>query len=243
MTTITISDLSQATLNGTGVFDVLMRATKAHLDSEFQLNRIKGSEYSTVYLGSLQAVMQTSLAFLLAKEKTDLENQLIQAQINKLVADTAVSVQQKLNLIAEESLTNAKENLTLQQTANAIIEGTVLTAQKCKLDAEYDVLLETKLKTGAETSLLTQKVATEKAQITSLGVDADSVVGRQKGLYLAQTNGFTRDAEQKAAKTMIDTWNARRMTDDATVADAVNKLDDNNIGKAVNKLLVGIGAV
>jgi hypothetical protein len=228
MTAITVNDLTQATTNGTGVFDVLMRATKAHLDAEFQQNRIKGSEYSTVYLGSLQAVMQTSLAFLLAKEKTDLEAQLLQAQINQLVA--------------EKSLTDAKETLTLQQAANAVIEGTVLTAQKCKLDAEFDVLSETKLKIGAETTLLTQKVATEKAQITSLGVDGDSVVGRQKGLYLAQTNGFTRDAEQKAAKTLIDTWNARRMTDDATSANGTNMLDDASVGRVVTKLLVGVGA-
>ena len=47
-------DLTEATLGGNGVFDVLMRANKAHLESEFQKNRIKGPEYSQVYLGSFE---------------------------------------------------------------------------------------------------------------------------------------------------------------------------------------------
>ena len=60
MTAITIANLTQATVDGTGVFDVLMRANKAHLEAEFAKGRIKGSEYATVYLGSLQAVLQTA---------------------------------------------------------------------------------------------------------------------------------------------------------------------------------------
>ncbi|MCA9911725.1 MAG: hypothetical protein KC496_00185, partial [Anaerolineae bacterium] len=132
--------------------------------------------------------------------------------------------------------------LTNEQAANAVVEGTVLQAQKCKLDAEYDVLLIQKLKTSEEQALLAQKRLTEAAQTTALGVDADSVIGRQKGLYVAQTNGFSRDAEQKAADLMAKTWMTRRTTDDGTVADATNMLDDASIGRAINKLLQGVGA-
>lgn len=284
MTAITTADLTSATLEGTGVFDILMKANKAHLEAEFQKGRIKGGEYSTVYLGSLTQVMQTALGFLLAKEKTNLEAQLLQKQIDlaaveiqkatatltQIQAQTDLVNQQKANLIAEaanipkqgllidankaqvtQQTTNlvsqkaqveAQTLLVTQQKANAIIEGTVLTAQECKLRAEYDLTLGTTLKAAQETSLLTQKVATEKAQITSLGVDADSVVGRQKALYVAQTNGFVRDAEQKAADLMIKTWNVRRTTDEATVADSTNNLNDAAVGRAVTKLLAGVGA-
>jgi hypothetical protein len=62
------------------------------------------------------------------------------------------------------------------------------------------------------------------------------------GLYKAQADGFVRDAEQKAAKIMADTWNVRRTTDEAVVADGTNKLSDANIGKAIGKLLTGINA-
>jgi len=389
MTTIAVADLTQATLDGTGVFDVLMRANKAHLEAEFNKNRIKGAEYSTVYLGSLTQVMQTALQFLLTKEKTDLEAQLLQKQIllaqsqidkaaseklqieaqtllinqqkanlvdelltataqriklaqetlvvtaqkTQLEAQTAnvaaellnipkqgtlldaqkeVQLQQKLNLAADklrvdaqaaqitaETLNVPKQGdvlvaqknqvtqqtanllaeasnipkqgllidankaqaiqqttnlvtqslqieaqtlLITQQKANAIIEGTVLTAQQCKLTAEFDLTMGNVLKAAQETSLLSQKVATERAQVTALGVDDNSVVGRQKLLYQAQTSGFTRDAEQKAAKLMVDTWNVRRTTDEGTVADSTNKLADTFVGRAVDKLLTGVNA-
>lgn len=312
MTTIAVTDLTSATLEGTGVFDVLMRANKAHLEAEFAKNRIKGAEYATVYLGSLTQVMQTALQFLLTKEKTDLEAQLLQKQIllaqkqidkataelTQIAAQTELINQQKANLIAEaanipkqgdvlvaqklqitqqttnllaESLnipkqgllidankaqvtqqtTNlvstklqieAQTELTAQQKLNAITENTVLIAQECKLRAEFDLLMANVLKSGQETSLLTQKVATEKAQILAMGVDDNSVVGKQKLLYQAQTDGFKRDAEQKAAKLMVDTWNVRRTTDEGTVADNVNKLNDVAVGRAVDKLLSGVGA-
>jgi hypothetical protein len=214
MTAITTADLTAATLDGTGVFDVLMKANKAHLDAEFAKGRIKGVEYATVYLGSLTQVMQTALQFLLTKEKADLEAQLITKQLA----------------------------LVTQQTANAVLEGTMLVAQECKLRAEYDLTMQTILKTNEETSLLAQKSASERAQTTAMGVDTDSVLGKQKALYAAQTAGFTRDAEQKAAKVMIDTWNVRRTTDDATVADGTNMLNDVAVGRAVTKLLAGVGA-
>lgn len=277
MADITVGTLTESSIAGAGVFDVLMRATKAHLDEEFKANRIRGPEYSTVYLGSIQAVMQTSLQFVLSQQKANLEAQLLEKQIaladkELLKAQAAIDLtnqqkanlileadnipkqgalidaqkdvqaQQKLNLAAEKLSTDAKTALVTQQTTNATTENLVLQAQKCKLDAEFDVLTETKLKTASETSLLTQKIATEKAQILASGVEADSVVGRQKGLYAAQTAGFQRDAEQKAAKLLADTWNARRMTDDATSANADNKLNDATIGRAITKLLDGIGA-
>ena len=216
-----ISELTTTTLEGTGVFDVLMRANKAHLQAEFDKGRIKGTEYATVYLGALEAVMQTSLQYVLQREKMEAEVALVRAQTEQVAAQMA---------------------LTEQQTLNAVTENLVLLAQECKLKAEFDVLMETKLKTAQETELLLWKVNTEKAQTVALGVDENSVVGKQKALYTAQTTGFTRDAEQKAAKLMVDSWNVRRTTDEGTVADGVNNLNDAAVGRAVTKLLNGVGA-
>lgn len=312
MTTLTIDQLTDATLEGDGVFDVLMRANKAHLDAEYAKDRIKGAEYATVYLGSLESVMSTSLQFLLQREKIALEAELMAQQVEiakiqllktqveleilrasqaKVPAEIALLEQQKINLVsenlltiekttqttqqtanliaegqnipkqglildnqkaqiaqqtvnlaAEKLLTDGKTQLTGHQSANAVIEGTVLQAQKCKLDAEFDLLKSTNLKAIQETALLAQKNVTEKAQTLAMGVDENSVIGRQKLLYKAQTDGFTRDAEQKAAKLLVDTWNVRRTTDEGTVADGVNMLNDATVGRAVNKLLAGVNA-
>lgn len=206
-TPVTLAELTTATTDGTGAFDVLMRANKSHLEQEFLQGRIKGNEYATVYLGSLQKVLEESVKFLLQKE-----------------------------------LQRAELDLKKEQVLNAQIERAVLLAQECKLRAEFDLIREQILKTAAETALINQRKLTEQAQITGMGVDVDSVIGRQKALYEAQTNGFQRDAEQKTADLLIKSWATRRTTDEATVADAVNMLNDVTIGRAVNKMLTGVGA-
>ena len=200
MSDITVGNLTEASVTGSGIFDVLMRSVKAHLEQEYAQNRIRGVEYSTVYLGSLEATMRSAMEFLIQHQKVGLEVELLQKQI-------AIAV-----------------------------------ATECKLRAEYDLLMLQKDRTSAETALVNQKIQTEKAQTAAMGVDDNSVVGRQKALYLAQTNGFSRDAEQKAAKIMVDSWNVRRTTDEGTVADGTNLLNDVTIGRTISKLLAGVGA-
>jgi len=72
-------------------------------------------------------------------------------------------------------------------------------------------------KTAAEVGLLNQKTETELAQVSdtvSTGTVA-GIIGKQKILFQKQTDGFDRDAEQKLAKIMVDTWSVRQTTDGA----------------------------
>lgn len=245
----TIGELTEVEVTGSGVFDVLMQATKAHLQEEYSKGRIKGPEYSTVYLGAIQSVMDRALEFLLTREKVEMENQLIQAQIlnaqterDKILAEIQLVNAQVTNAAADKLRIDAQTALLEQQALNAATENTLLVAQECKLRAEYDLIMEQKLKTIAETALLSQKKVTEAAQTTAMGVDEDSVIGKQKALYTAQTGGYQRDAEQKAAKLLVDSWNVRRTTDEGTSANTTNQLDDATVGRAISKLLTGVGA-
>ncbi len=67
-------------------------------------------------------------------------------------------------------------------------------------------------KTTSETALLDQRTKTEMAQIldTVDSVPVVGAIGKQKDLQTAQTNGFSRDAEQKAAKILLDSWSISR---------------------------------
>ena len=305
MTEIALTELTTGHIDGEGVFDKLMAATKAHLESEFNKNRIKGPEYSTVYLGALDQVMMTAMSFVVQKRQIALQADLlaqqiilagievqkaaialevlalekikVAAEIDQINAQVLISTQQRLNLIAEAAKTTAeilnvpKQGVLLdkqaamvdQQLVNLVSEnagilaknantlseglnipktGEVLDAQVCKLQAEFDLTVNTNTKTTGEIALLAQKTASEKAQSMSMGVDDDSIIGRQKLLYKAQTDGFQRDAEQKAAKLLVDTWSARRMSDEGTVADGVNKLNDATVGRVVQKVLDGVNA-
>lgn len=239
---VPLSDLTQTTLDGSGVFDTLMRSMKAHLETEYQKGRIKGAEYSTVYLGSLTAVLDASLNFLLQREKVALEAELMAQQVLVAQAEVAKANAQVQVALAEVEKAHVELEILGLTKEKIPAEIAVLQAQKCKLDAEFDLIKEQTIKSAQETLLLAQKVTTEKAQVSSIGVDADSVVGRQKSLYAAQTNGFARDAEQKAAKLLADTWNVRRTTDEGTIADGTNMLNDATVGRAINKMLQGVGA-
>lgn len=204
---ITISDLTQGTVNGTGVFDELMKAVNAQIDYQFKQTRLQGSDFATVYLGSMQATLNAALNFLNNRDKLALEANLIEEQINS----------EKLNQL-------------------------LIKAQTCKLKAEYDLTIATIAKTNKESDLLAQKITTEKAQVLELGVDDNSVIGRQKALYKAQTDGFKSDKIQKGTKILVDSWQARRMTDDGVVADNVNKLADSFVGQGITVLLADMGA-
>ena len=268
---ILLTDLTTIEVDGTGAFDVLMQATKSHLEQEFVKGRIKGTEYATVYLGSVEHVLNAALQFLLQKDKMALDALLvakqielaevekdkalaelantqagllkIQAEVELIQAQKALADQQLLKIPAEIALLEAQKDHTVQETSNLVTQNTVLIATECKLRAEYDVLMETKLKTAAEKELLAWKTATEKAQTLSTGTDPDSVIGKQKALYTAQTEGFKRDAEQKAAKIMADTWNVRRTTDSGgTEGNTTNLLNDATVGRFINKLATGVGA-
>ena len=85
MATITNATLTQGSsltvtnnvVTGSGSFDDLMEAVNIHLDAQFNLGRITGSDYATVYLGAMQAALQNSVAFTLGLEKTNAEVLLI----------------------------------------------------------------------------------------------------------------------------------------------------------------------
>lgn len=212
VTPVTVDALTEAKIDGNGVYDVLMQATKAHLEGQYTSGRIKGAEYAQVYLAGLDAVLNASIQFLLAKDKTTKELELLDEQVA----------------------------LAKQQVINAEVEKRVLEAQVCKLQAEYDLTMANVTRTNSENQLIQEKILTERAQTQSLGVDDNSVIGIQKTLYQAQINGYQRDAEQKATQIMVGTWNSRRVTDETTEANDQNKLLDSYIGNVVSKLMTGI---
>lgn len=232
---ITLDQLTTAKVGGTGVFDVLMTTTVAHLDREYAGQRLKGQDYASVYLGSLTAVLNSAVMFLLQKDEAAGKAALVEAQIRLIEA-------QILKEGIDKDLVAAQTKKVIQETANLVLEADNIIAQNCLLKAQYDLAMLNKLQTTAQTALIQQKIATEKAQVTETGVDDNSVIGRQKLLYKAQTDGFQRDAEQKLLKVLTDTWNVRRTTDEGTEANAQNQLYDPTIGRLVTKAITGVNA-
>lgn len=168
--------------------------------------------------------------------KSQAEGELIQANVTRVTAET-------LNVPKQGALLDSQKAVADQQAINAEVEKRLLEGRVCESQATFDYTMQNVNKAAAETTLLAQKTATEKAQILNLGVDDNSVIGRQKQLYAAQTLGFTRDGEQKAAQIYIDMWKTCRMTDDGWQANATQGLDDVSLGQVMRQLRTGIGIV
>ena len=66
MIDINIEDVTNG--NGTGTFDILMASMNLHIKSQYDANRITGTDYATVYLGSMQAALAQSVQFALQQE-------------------------------------------------------------------------------------------------------------------------------------------------------------------------------
>jgi hypothetical protein len=129
--------------------------------------------------------------------------------------------------------------VTVQQTENAKVEYKVLEATECKLKAEFNMIMKQIDKIGEEIGLLNQRTKTEQAQTNASAMGENSILWTQRNLYRSQADGFLRDAEQKAAKMMIDTWNVRRTTDESL--DSPNALKNDDISAVVRKMASGIG--
>jgi hypothetical protein len=108
MADILFSDITTGDTAGNGCFDVLMRSVKAHIQLEYDANRLKGTDYATVYLGAMQSAMQLAEQFILTEKLQEAQINKIQEEVDLLqtqdsevqlngTADRLIKAQQVLN--------------------------------------------------------------------------------------------------------------------------------------------------
>ena len=79
---------------GTGVFDELMKAINGNIQVQYDSGRIKGSEYATVYLGSMQAAISEAMKFVLTKDQIVKDLEVKAVQIEATEADILIKQEQ-----------------------------------------------------------------------------------------------------------------------------------------------------
>lgn len=144
--------LTTEALDGTGVFDVLMRSVNLHLEREYQRGRITGQNYADLYLGSLQAVLQQAVGFLLnhqSERRTNAEIGLIRQQI-----------------VSELARTDDTLKAGLGFNDSTALEG-LLALEKAKLQMEEGMVEAQKDSAEAERHLIGQRIVTELSQTGS----------------------------------------------------------------------------
>lgn len=91
---ISIKDFSDGTVDrsnpefpsweGTGVFDLIMKAVNGNIQTQYETQRLVGPEYANVYLGAMQSAIEESMKYVLAKPTVEKN---LEAQDAKIAID------------------------------------------------------------------------------------------------------------------------------------------------------------
>ena len=235
---VTVDDITQGSVTGTGIFDKLMATVAAQLQAEFQADRITKSDYGQVYVSALNNTLGQAIQFLLTKDQAVVQAATLAAQYEKIALE-------KLQLELQNEKLEVEKEVLLLQKDQLTAQITQIGLQSAQIQQQTLLIQSQILTDAAQRALINQKIVTEVAQTqdtptsnTSTGYSG--VVGKQNALYAAQTTGFTRDAEQKAAKLALDILATQLSTDDSMTVANTN-MHPAAIGALVQKLATGIG--
>ena len=164
----TFKYLTTGMVNGKGLFDSLMHTVKQHLQQEFDENRIRGSEYTKVYLGSMEAVLGNTVQYLLGMS-------LIEEQKEKLSLEAEILRQEiKLFPLKEKQL-DAQIKLTDAQIKKAEVdirqaeEQVLLAKEQVKLaKAELEMMPLKKNQLQTETTRLQHEIERTRYEIDNI---------------------------------------------------------------------------
>lgn len=82
LTVLDNAALTTVAIDGTGTFDVLMRAFELHLEREYNAGRITGDQYTKAYVAMTTAAMSNAVQFLMGRDNAYWNNMLIKKQVD-----------------------------------------------------------------------------------------------------------------------------------------------------------------
>ena len=75
---------------GTGIFDIIIKAANENIKIQHKTSRITGAEYAEVYIATMQSAISEAMKFLLAKEITEKEIALKEEQIKNSYVERVI---------------------------------------------------------------------------------------------------------------------------------------------------------
>lgn len=217
-----VADLTTRVVGGSGVFDALMDAFKAHLRAEYDNNRITGADYAKAYVSLTTAAMANAVQFLLSKDQSFWQSQ--NAQIAAVTANVGLATAKMQFAIAEFQAQNegAQYTLTKSKLATESVNYGIATYNiNSMLPAQLlQVQKQTELATQ-QISMTKEQTEAARAQTMETRTDGSIVqgsVGKQKELYSQQITSYMRSDERSAAKMFSDTWVAMKTIDEGLTA-------------------------
>lgn len=163
---ISNSDLTQVSLTGSGIFDLLMQASSLHLQAELQAGRITGASYTQAYMAAMQYAMQNAVQFVTSSKQINGQLQLLEQQTLTEVQNTAHVAKQILQTIAATTLLDKQALSEIQNALHITASTALLTQQKLTEVQQTDLVAKQILAAVANTALVEQQTQTETVNTT-----------------------------------------------------------------------------
>jgi hypothetical protein len=217
-----IKGLTETTLDGKGVLDVLITTFKTHLNKEYDDGKIMGHDYATLFLQGYLPHVDSAIKLLLEKEKQPYELELLTQQAD-LVKEQAEAIRKKLpyeleylklqNKIADAEIKYKEAQVELAKSQVELAKSQVELA-----NSQIEVALaEIEIK-KEQLALTKQKTVTEKAQTDNSVVLPGSAIWWQNKAIEQQVKAFEFDSQLKIFKILVDTWITRKNADEGELA-------------------------
>jgi hypothetical protein len=246
------------------LINAIMADLRSHLDYEFKEQRIRGTDYSKVFLASMEFAMSNSTQYLVGmalasaqKAKIAAEIAVLELEKEKLRFQIDYVLPMELKKLENESLLLELEREKLRYQIDYIfpleVKKLEFEAERLRLEGQrvlneaneiaaripltnaqtrqiLETLPYTIEKTAAEANLVRAKYMSELVQ--------PDINRKQVELLEQQRRGFIRNAEQQAAKIIVDTWSVSKSVDeDYPVPDG---LQADEIASIVHRMLWGV---
>ena len=169
MASITLTELTNGTIvnnqwKGSGVFDILIEAVNKNIEIQYNLGRLKGTDYANVYLQGMQASIQQASDFLLKQRELEVKLDIFAEEAKLARANTSLSI--------AKALAEIKKQYGFEATLN--LDGTISIGadlQNGIIDKELELKIKQIEKTIEDTKVVSiQKVKLDK-ETALLGLD------------------------------------------------------------------------
>ena len=193
------TDVTNATTteDGTGVFDIFMKAQDLHMTQQVQAGNISSTDYAVVYTNVLQHTLSESIKYLSDQKLAGAQARLVEQQI---LSEKKKNMNGGL-LDLEKKKQQQEIDLIVATTATHIANTAGV---KAKTKNDNNITSRSVDKLEAETVFLGKRALEQTAGTVRL--DAES--GQRVALMSSQTLGFKVDAKFKLLKTMHETFSS-----------------------------------
>lgn len=233
---LTLADLTTGTIDGTGIFDGIMRSAAAHLKLQHERGLITGDQYTKAYIEIIATVLGSAVQYTLGKDQAYWQAVMVQQQARRAAIEVVTAKVQlqtakaevmtarigAINAEAEYGLTKMKIVSEDANYCNLLAQKEQIEAQTTHTTAQTEqVRYQTTQILPIQKLNLQEQAEAARAQTMDTRTTGEAVkgsIGKQKELHSQQITSFQRDAEVKAAKLFTDAWITQKTIDEGLIA-------------------------